>query len=71
MWDKTRLTIYLTAAATGLGLLLTALGAADFDRATGMIDLHPFNAYALAGLVAGPVASLLASVAVLFKWGRK
>lgn len=71
MWTQARLATYLTSAAVGIGIILSMLGAADFDKATGMIDLHPVNLYALAAMAAGPLSALLASVAVLFGWGRK
>ena len=67
---KTRLTGYIVAALTGLATILTLLGWATFDRATGTVDISPFNVFAVAGLVAGPVASLVAALALWFGWGR-
>jgi hypothetical protein len=72
MWTTARLTTYITGAAGALGLILAAMGLADFDHATGMIDLAPFNIYILAGLGTPVVATpVLASLAVLFGWGKK
>ncbi|MFV0303603.1 MAG: hypothetical protein ACK5IP_22505, partial [Paracoccus sp. (in: a-proteobacteria)] len=50
---------------------LAVAGLADFDLATGTLDIHPFNLYALTGATGGVVSSLLASVALLRGWGRK
>jgi hypothetical protein len=36
-----------------------------------MIDLHPFSVYALAAIIAGPLASGLAAVALFLGWGKK
>ena len=44
---------------------------ADFDLATGTLDIRPFNLYALVGAGGGVVSSALASVALLRGWGRK
>ena len=71
MWDKTRLTVYVTAFLTGAAGLLAFFGWATVDMATGMVDLAPFNIYAIAPFIATVLASLLASVALLFKWGKK
>lgn len=69
MWTKARLTTYIGAALAGLAFLAAIMGAGKYDPATGMFDLHPFNVYWLAGIIAGPVASFLAAVAVALKWG--
>ena len=69
MWTAARLTIYVTTALTGAGVIVAALGWGTFDSATGMLDLGPVNVYALAPIIAGPLASLIAAMAVLFKWG--
>ena len=69
MWTAARLTIYITTALGGLGVILAGLGWATFDTATGTLDLGPVHIYALAPLIAGPLASLIAALAVLFKWG--
>ena len=71
MWTKARILTYLTSAFAGIGFLLMAMGFAEFDQATGMIDLKPFNAYALAAIIAPPLASLLAMVAAALGWGKK
>ena len=71
MWTKARLTTYIGTALTGLAFLAMVLGLATFDPATGMVDPHPFSIYWLAGIIAGPVASVIAAVAVVFRWGDK
>jgi len=69
--DNARLTVYATGAVGVVGIFAAAFGLAEFDHATGMIDIAPFNAYALAAAVPAVVSPFLASVAVWFKWGRK
>ena len=64
MWTQARFAAYITAAIVGLAAVLSALGIAEYDNATGMIDLHPFSVYAVAGIVAGPLASAMAAVAL-------
>ena len=65
---KTRAIIY----ALGLGgSILAAMGYADFDAATGALDLKPVNIYALAGAAGGIGASGLALLAVIKGWGGK
>jgi branched-subunit amino acid ABC-type transport system permease component len=71
MFSTARLTFYIGAALAGLAVMVSALGYADYDPATGLIDLHPFNVYSLAAIIAGPVASLLAAVALALGWGGK
>lgn len=71
MWTKARILTYLTSAAAGIGFILMTMGLAEFDQATGMIDLKPFNAYALAAVIAGPISAILATIAAAFGWGRK
>ncbi len=67
-WTNARLAIYLAGlAASGLALA----GYADFDPVTGVFDARPFNLYALIGSLAGGASSVLATLAVVFKWGRK
>lgn len=68
---KARLTIYIGAALAGLAFLAATLGAGTYDPATGMFDLHPFDVWWLAGIIAGPVSSVLAAVAVALGWGGK
>ena len=48
---KARLTTYLTGFAGFAGLILAGLGWAEFDHATGMIDIAPFNVYALVAAI--------------------
>lgn len=71
MWTQARLIGYLTTAAGAFGVIVAALGWAAFDPATGMIDFAPFNLYALVPIIAAPIMSLIAAIAVLFKWGPK
>ena len=67
-WNLTRGLVYLAClAASGLAMA----GLADFDLATGTLDIRPFNLYTLTGAGGGMVSSLLASVALLRGWGRK
>ena len=54
-----------------LASLLAFLGLAEFDIATGMLTIHPFNAYGAAAALAGVTSSALATIALLFGWGRK
>ena len=65
-----RLTAYITAFLGGLAVILSLAGVADYDRATGLLDVHPFNVYWLAGVIGGPLASGMAAV-VLWWQGRK
>ena len=69
--EKARLATYVTACLAGLGMILSAMGWASYDAATGTIDLAPFNVYAVSAIVAPVLASGMASVALLFGWGRK
>ena len=71
MWTKARLTTYITGAAGVVGLGLAGMGLAEFDYATGMIDLAPFNVYALVALIPTAIAPVMASVAVMLKWGKR
>lgn len=70
MWTQARITVYLATILAGVALLLTALGAGTYDPSTGMFDMHPVDVKWLAGAVAGPLASGLATVAALRGWGR-
>jgi hypothetical protein len=70
MWTTARLTGYIAAGLGGLAFLLSSFGLASYDATTGMVDLHPFNVNWVAAIVAGPLASAIAAVAVMFKWGR-
>lgn len=67
---KARLTTYLTGFAGFAGLIAAGLGWADFDQATGMIDIAPFNAYALAAAIPGILATIVAPLALLKGWGK-
>lgn len=69
MWTVARLTFYITTALSGLGVILAGLGWATFDTATGMLDLGPVNIYTIAPLIAGPLASAIAALAVVLRWG--
>jgi len=68
---KTRLATYASGLAGLVGLILAGSGLADFDYQTGMIDLAPFNAYALAALIPTGVAAILAPLALLKGWRAK
>lgn len=65
-----RLTAYLTAFFGGSAVILSMIGAADYDQATGLLDIRPFNVNWMAGIVAGPLASGMAAVMVWWQ-GRK
>ncbi len=67
---KARLTTYATGFVGMVGLILAGLGWAEFDPATGMIDLAPFNAYALIAAAPGVVASGLAWLALAKGWAK-
>lgn len=71
MWTKARLTTYIGAAFAGLAFLAAATGFATYDPATGMVDFHPFDVWLLAGIIAGPAASVMAAVALWLGWGAK
>lgn len=68
---KARLTTYATGFVGLVGLILAGAGLAEFDPATGMIDLAPFNAYALIAAVPGVIATALAPLALIKGWGAK
>jgi hypothetical protein len=67
---KARLTTYLTGLAGFIGLALAAFGLAEFDYATGVIDLAPFNAYTLVAAIPGALATVIAPLALLKGWGK-
>lgn len=71
MWTAARITVYVTAALLGLGKLLSILGYADFDSATGMLDLHSVPLYTLAAPVAAVIAPVLAAVMAAVQWKKK
>jgi len=62
--------IYVGGFAAGVGAIAAAaFGYADFDTATGMFDLKPFNLYAITGVsVASVGANGLALFALLRNW---
>lgn len=67
-WTLARGLVYLAClAASGLAMA----GLAEFELATGTLDIRPFNLYALTGAAGGVVSSALASLALLRGWGRK
>lgn len=61
----------LTYVALLLASLLAFLGLAEFDPVTGMLNIHPFNAYGAAAALAGVISSGLATLALIRGWGRK
>jgi hypothetical protein len=67
---KARLTTYLTGAAGFGGLILAGMGLAEFDSATGMIDLAPFNVYALVAAIPTALAVVVAPVALIKGWRK-
>lgn len=71
MWTKARLTAYIGAALVGAAFIASIMGAGTYDQATSTFDLHPFNVYWLAGIIAGPVSAGLSALAVMLKWGVK
>lgn len=71
MWTQARLTAYIGAAFAGGAFIAASTGYADYDTASGMVDFKPFNVYWLAGIVAGPVSSGLAALALALGWGKK
>lgn len=67
-WTLARGLVYLAClAASGLAMA----GLAEFDLATGTLDIRPFDLYAVTGTAGGVVSSALASLALLRGWGRK
>lgn len=69
--EKTRLAAYITAFLAGVGMILSAMGWATYDAATGTIDLAPFNVYAVSGIVAPVLASGMAFVVLWWQGSRK
>ena len=67
-WNLARGLVYVAClAASGLAMA----GLAEFNLATGTLDIRPFNLYAVTGAAGGVVSSALASLALLRGWGRK
>ncbi len=71
MLDKVRLATYIGAFLAGVAFLVSAFVLAEYDHATGYVDIAPFNVYALAAVIAPPLASGLAAIALWFGWGKK
>lgn len=61
----------LTYVALLLASLLAFLGLAEFNPTTGMLKIHPFNAYGAAAALSGIISSALATLALIRGWGRK
>ncbi len=71
-WSAIRGTTYAAAAAAVVGTALSAIGWADFDLNTGVVDLKPFNLYTFLGVTAVAAGSpILALVALVKKWGTR
>ncbi len=68
---KARLGTYATGFVGLVGLILAGANLATFDANTGMLDLAPFNAYALAALLPTGLAVVLAPLALLKGWKAK
>ena len=71
MWTQARLSLYIGAAVAGGAFIASQMGLATYDTATGMVDLKPFNVWTAGALIAGPVSSALAAIALAAGWGRK
>ena len=71
MFEKARLAAYISAALVGLGVVLSMIGAADYNAASGTLDLYPINVYTLSGIIAGPLASGMAAVMLWWQGRRK
>jgi hypothetical protein len=71
MWSTARLTTYIGGALAGMAFLAATLGAGTYDAATGTFDLHPFNVWWLAGIIAAPVGSAMAAVVLTVQRARK
>ena len=67
-WASGRLVIYLAGLAAG-GMALA--GYADFDSATWVLDIRPFNLREFILTGATTAGNVLASLAVWRGWGRK
>ncbi len=67
---KARMATYLTGAAGFGALILAGLGLADYDSTTGMLDLKPFNVYALAAAISTGLAVIVAPLALLKGWRK-
>ena len=67
--SKTRALAYSTGFVVGLAGLLSLLGVADYDAASGTIDIHPISVYIVAGWIAPVFSAGLAFVALVKGWG--
>lgn len=67
-WNLIRGLTYLSML---IASALAFFGLAEFDPSTGMLNIHPFNAYGAAAALAGVISSGLASLALIRGWGRK
>lgn len=65
------MTTYLTGLVGLVGLLMAGMGWAEFDPATGAIDIAPFNAYALVAAIPTVIGMVIAPVALALGWGKK
>lgn len=69
-FSKARLALYLTMLLGFIAMVLSALGIADYDPATRMIDIRPVSIDAIVAFIVGPSAGLAtAAVAVIRGWG--
>lgn len=68
MWTSGRIALYLVGLVAG-GLAL--FGYADFDPATWVLDIKPFNLREFTLTAAATVGNGLAAVAAFRGWGRK
>lgn len=67
-WSKARLTGYVTSFLAAVASLMVVMGYATFDRETMVLDIAPINIAWVAGVIAGPLAPLVATVAIWFGW---
>lgn len=65
---QARITLYIMAILSGAATLAAMAGVADYDIASGMVTIHPFNITWLGGVVAPVLASALATVAAWLGW---
>lgn len=66
--EGTRKGIYITGIISFIGVALAGIGLAEFDLETGMIDIAPFNAYALAATIPSIIGLFMAPIALIRKW---
>lgn len=65
-WSLVRGLTYVAMLAASV---LAFLGLAEFDPTSGMLTIHPFNAYGAAAAVAGVISSGLATLSLIKGWG--